>query len=45
MIHQLVAGITLGVCIWGVLNPKLRTRTIGTLALSLIGLAAFVSLI
>ncbi len=44
-LQQLLAGSVLGACIWGVLNPKLRTRTGGTLALSLIGILAFVSLI
>ena len=45
MVHQLAAAGILGACIWAVLNPKLRTRTLGTLALSLIGLMAFVSLL
>jgi hypothetical protein len=43
--QQIVSCGVLGVCVWGVLNPKLRTRTVGTLALSLIGILAFVSLL
>lgn len=45
IVHQLLAAGVLGACIWGVLNPRLDTRTSGTLALSLIGILAFVSLI
>lgn len=44
-VQQLVAVGVLGGCIWGVLNPRLPTRTSGTLALSLIGILAFMSLI
>jgi hypothetical protein len=44
-VQQLLAGALLGVCVWGVLNPKLPTRTSGTLVLSLIGILAFASLI
>jgi hypothetical protein len=44
-VQQLLASGVLGACIWGVLNPRLPTRTSGTLALSLIGILAFVSLI
>jgi hypothetical protein len=43
--HVIFSGAVLGACMWGVLNPKIRTRTMGTLALSLIGLMAFVSLL
>ncbi|WP_174999082.1 hypothetical protein [Rugamonas aquatica] len=44
-VQQLLTVGVLGACVWGVLNPSIRTRTIGTLALSLIGILAFVSLI
>jgi hypothetical protein len=43
--QQLMAGGVLAACIWGVLNPRLPTHTSGTLALSLIGILAAVSLI
>jgi hypothetical protein len=44
LLQQLLAGGVLGACVWGVLNPRVRTRTGGTLVLSLIGILAFVSL-
>ncbi|MFS2004600.1 hypothetical protein ACEN9F_13340 [Duganella sp. CT11-25] len=43
-VQQLLASAILGACVWGVLNPKLHTRTSGTLVLSLIGILAFMSL-
>jgi len=44
-IPQILAGIVLAGCVYGVLNPSLKTRTVGTLSLSLIGILAFVSLL
>lgn len=44
-VQQLLATGVLAACIWGVLNPRLTTHTSGTLALSLIGILAAVSLI
>jgi len=32
-------------CVWGVLNPRIETKTMGTLSLSLIGILALVSLL
>lgn len=43
--QQLLATGVLGTCIWLVLDPRRDTRTSGTLALSLIGILAFASLI
>lgn len=45
MITQIASGGVLAVCVWGVLNPRLHTRTAGTLALSLIGTLALIHLI
>lgn len=45
MIGQWVSGGVLAACVWGVLNPRLHTRTAGTLALSLIGILALVNLL
>lgn len=45
IVQQVLAGGVLAACIWGVLNPRLPTRTSGTLALSLIGILAAMSLI
>lgn len=44
MIQQIVLIVVLGLCIFGVLNPRLHTRTLGTLALSLIGILALIRL-
>jgi hypothetical protein len=43
--QYLVSCGVLGACLYGVLNPRLHTRTLGTLSLSLIGILAFVSLL
>jgi hypothetical protein len=40
IVSKIMPAFILGACLWGVLNPKLKTRTIGTLALSLIALRA-----
>jgi hypothetical protein len=45
MIPKLLSCAVLGACIWGVLNPRIQTRTVGTLSLSLIGILAAVSLL
>lgn len=42
--EKLIPAFILAACLWGVLNPRLKTRTIGTLALSLIALRAVVVL-
>lgn len=44
MIAKAASFTVLTVCVWGVLNPKLKTRTVGTLGLSLIGLLALVNI-
>lgn len=36
--------LVLGACLWGVLNPQMQTRTVGTLALSMIAILAVVGL-
>jgi len=43
--QPIISAAVFGACLWGVLNPRIHTRTIGTLALSLIGILAFVSLL
>jgi hypothetical protein len=40
IVTKVIPAFILAACLWGVLNPKLKTRAIGTLALSLIGLGA-----
>jgi hypothetical protein len=40
IVTKVIPAFILAVCLWGVLNPKLKTRTIGTVALSLIALRA-----
>lgn len=40
MIVKAILVVVIAVCVWGVLNPRLQTRTLGTLALSLIALLA-----
>lgn len=44
MIVNIILSVVIAGCLWGVLNPKVKTRTIGTLALSLIALMAVVHL-
>lgn len=38
--EKIIPAIMLAACLWAVLNPRLKTRTLGTLALSLIALRA-----
>jgi len=40
VVTKVVPAVILAGCLWGVLNPRLKTRTLGTLALSLIALRA-----
>jgi len=40
IVNKAVPAIMLVACLWAVLNPRLKTRTLGTLALSLIALRA-----
>lgn len=40
MILKIILGAIVLVCVWAVLNPRLQTRTLGTIALSLIALLA-----
>jgi hypothetical protein len=44
MLLKTALFIVVSVCLWGVLNPRLKTRTLGTMALSLIALLAVVEL-
>jgi hypothetical protein len=39
-IEKIILGIIVVACVWGVLDRRLKTRTLGTLALSLIALRA-----
>ncbi|WP_426106360.1 hypothetical protein [Massilia sp. TSP1-1-2] len=43
MIVKIVSAAVLAVCVWGVLDRRIQTRTAGTVALSLIGLLALVN--
>lgn len=45
MMPKIAAGIVLAVCVWGVLDHRLKTRTAGTLALSLIGILALMHIL
>ena len=38
--QKIISALVLGICLWAVLNPRLQTRTLGTLALSLLALRA-----
>ena len=40
IVTKVIPAVILVGCLWGVLNPRLKTRTLGTLALSLIALRA-----
>ncbi len=40
VLEKIIPAFILGVCLWAVLNPRLKTRTLGTVALSLIALRA-----
>jgi hypothetical protein len=43
MIVKIASGVVLAACVWGVLDRRIKTRTTGTLALSLIGILAMVN--
>jgi hypothetical protein len=45
MMPKIAAGVVLSACVWGVLDHRIKTRTAGTLALSLIGILAVVHLL
>jgi hypothetical protein len=45
MIARAILFAIVCACVWGVLNPRLETRTLGTLALSLIAMLAVVFLL
>ncbi len=40
MIAQCAAGAVVAVCVWGVLDRRLQTRTAGTVGLSIIAILA-----
>lgn len=40
MLTKIVPAIILGGCLWAVLNRNLKTRTLGTVALSMLALLA-----
>jgi len=43
IINVALLGV-LGACVWGVLDKRLETRTVGTVALSLIAILAVVGI-
>lgn len=45
MFSDIASIVVLGACVWGVLNPQVKTRTAGTFVLSLIGILALVNLL
>lgn len=40
IVTKIIPGFILVVCVWGVLDKRLKTRTLGTVALSMIALRA-----
>jgi hypothetical protein len=45
MIIKTAAALVLATCVWGVLDHRIKTRTVGTLALSLIGILSLMHLL